>query len=180
MYQVSGYSKHKSYNSLHIYQFTYLLTPSSKVLFVKLPLLQLVKKYPAFHGAQYFSTAFTIPYHLCLSWDSSIQSILSQATSRRSILILSFHLWLDLPSGPFPEISPPKPCRRLSTPPYALHDRSISFFSILLTEQCWVRNTGNWAAHYVVVSTPCYLVLFRPKYFSQHPILKHPQLMYLS
>ena len=59
-------------------------------------------------------------------------------TSWRSILILSSHLRLGLPSGSFPQVSPPKPCIRLSTPPYALHALPISLFSILSPEQYWV------------------------------------------
>jgi len=44
-------------------------------------------------------TAFTSLCHLSQSWDSSIQSIHLHPTSRRSILILSSHLRLGLPSG---------------------------------------------------------------------------------
>ena len=49
-----------------------------------------------------------------LSWASSIQSIPLHPTSWRSILILSSHLRLGLPSGSFPQVSPPKPCIYLS------------------------------------------------------------------
>ena len=38
----------------------------------------------------------------------------------------------------FLQVSPPKPCRRLSSPPYALHAPPISFISILLPEQYWL------------------------------------------
>ena len=48
----------------------------------------------------------------------------------RSILILSSHLCLCLPSGSFPQVSPPKPCIHLSSPPYTLHSLPISFFLI--------------------------------------------------
>ena len=48
-----------------------------------------------------FITAFTSARHLSLSWASSIQSIHSHPTSRRSILILSTHLRLGLPGGLF-------------------------------------------------------------------------------
>jgi hypothetical protein len=41
----------------------------------------------------------------------------------------------------FPQVSPPKPCIRLSSPPYALHAPPISFFSILSPEQNWVSST---------------------------------------
>ena len=53
--------------------------------------------------------------HLSLSWASSIQPMPWHPTFWRSILILSSHLRLGLPSGPFPQVSPPKLCIRLST-----------------------------------------------------------------
>jgi len=49
-----------------------------------------------------FITTFTSARHLSLSWATSIQSIPSHFTSWRSVLILSSHLRLGLPSGLFP------------------------------------------------------------------------------
>ena len=69
--------------------------------------LKLVKKFPAFYGTRRFITAVTSARHLSLSWASSIQSIPPHPTSWRSILILSSHLHLGLPSGSFPQVSPP-------------------------------------------------------------------------
>ena len=57
---------------------------------------------PAFHGTRRFITAFTSVRHLSLSWASPIQSIYPHPTSWRSILILSTHLRLGLPSGLLP------------------------------------------------------------------------------
>ena len=79
-----------------------LLTPWCRVLLEKLAGLQLVKKFPAFYGTRRFITSFTSFRHLSLSWASPIQSTYSQPTSCRSILILSTHLHLGLPSGLFP------------------------------------------------------------------------------
>ena len=81
---------------------TYLLTPWSRVLPEKLTGLQLVKKFPAFYGTRRFLTALTSARHLSLSWASPIQSSYPNPTSWRSILILSSHLCLGLPSGLFP------------------------------------------------------------------------------
>ena len=81
---------------------TYLLTPWCRVLLEKLTGLQLVKKFPAFHGTRRFITALTSVRQLSLSWASQIQSTYPHPTSCRSILILSTHLRLGLPSGLFP------------------------------------------------------------------------------
>ena len=83
-------------------QLTYLITPWCRVLLEKLTGLQLVKKFPAFHGTRRFIAALTGVRHLSLSWASPIQSIYPHPTSWRSILILSTHLHLGLPSGLFP------------------------------------------------------------------------------
>ena len=80
----------------------YLLTPWCRVLLEKLTGLQLVKKFPAFHGTRRFITALTTVRHLSLSWASPFQSTYPHPTSWRSILILSTHLHLGFPSGLFP------------------------------------------------------------------------------
>ena len=77
---------------------TYLLTPWYRVLLEKLTGLQLVKKFPVFHGTRRFITALTSVRHLSLSWASPIQCIYPHPTSWRSILLLSTHLSLGLPS----------------------------------------------------------------------------------
>jgi len=51
-----------------------LLTPRCRVLLEKLTGLQLVKKFPPFHGTLSFITALTSVRHLSLSWASPIQS----------------------------------------------------------------------------------------------------------
>ena len=86
----------------------YLLTPWCRVLLEKLTGLQLVKKLPAFHGTRKFITALTSVCSLSLSWARPIQSIYPHPTSWRSILILSTHLRLGLPSGLFPSGFPTK------------------------------------------------------------------------
>jgi len=76
------------------YLITYLLTQWCRILLEQLTGLQLVKKFPAFHGTRTFITALTSFRHLSLSWASPIQSIYPHPTSWRSILILSTHLQL--------------------------------------------------------------------------------------
>ena len=95
----------------------YLLTPWCRVLLEKLTGLQLVKKFPAFHGTRRFITALTSVRQLSLSWTSSIQSIYPHPTSWRSVLILSTHLRLGLPSGLFPSGFPTKTLYTLLSSP---------------------------------------------------------------
>ena len=84
------------------------LIPRCRDLLEKLTGLQLVKKFPAFHGTRRFITALTSVRHLSPSWASPIQSIYPHPTSCRSILLLSTHLRLGLPSGLFPSGFPAK------------------------------------------------------------------------
>ena len=93
-------------NNIYIY-ITYLLTPWCRVL-EKLTGLQLVKKFPTFHGTRRFITGLTSVRHLSVSWASPIQSIYTHPTSWRSILILSTHLRLGLPIGLLPSGFPSK------------------------------------------------------------------------
>jgi len=88
----------------------HLLTPWCRALLEKLTGLQLVKKFPAFHGTRRFITAFTSLRHPSLSWASPIQSIYPHPTPWRSVLILSTHLRLGLPSGLFPSGLPSRTC----------------------------------------------------------------------
>jgi len=92
----------------HKFLSTCLLTPWNRVLTEKLTGSQLVKRFPAFYGTRKFIAAFTTARHLSLSWASSIQSIPPHHTSWRSILILFFHLRLDLTSSLFPSGLPTK------------------------------------------------------------------------
>ena len=87
---------------------SYLLTPWCRVLLEKLTGLQLVKKFHAFHRTRKFITALTSVHHLSLSWANPIQSIYPHPTPWRSILILSTHLRLGLPSGLLPSGFPTK------------------------------------------------------------------------
>ena len=82
--------------------FTYLLTPWCRILLEQLTGLRLVKKFPAFYGTRRFITALTSAHHLSLSWANTSQSIPPHPNSWRSIIILSSHLRLGLPSGLFP------------------------------------------------------------------------------
>jgi hypothetical protein len=75
-----------------------IFIPWSKVLPEKLTGPQLVRKFPAFYGNRRFMTAYTRARHLSLTWSRSIQPIPPHHTPLRSILILSCHPRLCLPS----------------------------------------------------------------------------------
>jgi hypothetical protein len=66
---------------------THSLTHSwSWALLEKLPLVQPLKKFPAFYGTRRFIIVFTRALHWSLSWARSVQSIPSHPISLRSIL----------------------------------------------------------------------------------------------
>ena len=156
---------------------TYFLTPWCRVLLQKLTGLQIVKKFPAFHRTRRFINALTSVHHLSLSWASPIQSIYPHPTSWGSILILSTHLRLSLPSGLLPSGFPTKTLYSPYPHPYAPHAQPISYFSILSPAQYWVRSTNHLAPRYAISSIS---PLPRPSYvqiFSSTPcsVLKYPQ-----
>ena len=132
----------------------YLLTPWCRVLLQKLTGLQLVKKFPAFHGTRRFITALTSLRHLSLFWASPIQSIYPYPTSWRSILILSAHLRLGLPSGLFPSYFPTKTVYTTLSSPLRATCPAHLIFSILSPTQYCVRSTDHLAPRYAISSIP--------------------------
>ena len=116
------------------YLLTYLLTPWCRVLLEKLTGLQLVKKFPAFHGTRRFITATqkrpppvsilgqSNPVHIPTSHHLAIHPNIIHPSMPRS------PQWFPSlrfpPARPYTQYNP-------SPHPYALHAQPISFFSIL-------------------------------------------------
>ena len=122
--------------------FLYLLhTPWSRVLLEKLTGSAASQEIPRFFGTRRFITVPTTARHLSLSWANSIQSSQPSPTFWRSILIVSSHLRLGLPSGLFPSGFPTIPL--CTPPPYAPRAAPIPFFSILPPAQYSVRSTDH-------------------------------------
>jgi hypothetical protein len=71
----------------------------AKHLFEKLSIVQPLKNFPAFYETRRFITVSTRALQWSLSWARSFHSGPSHFVSLRSILILSTHLRLGLPSG---------------------------------------------------------------------------------
>jgi hypothetical protein len=118
------------YHCIYVSELVYLpntthsLTHSwSWALLEKPPIVQPLKNFPAFYGTRRFITAFTRALHWPLSWAKSIQSIPSHP---RSILILSTHLRLGLPSGSFLLDFTPIFYIHSSSPPFVPHALLIS------------------------------------------------------
>ena len=146
------------YSSIRFtYLLTYLLTPRCRVLLEKLIGLQLVKKFPAFHGTRRFITELTTVRHLSLSWASPIQSIYLHPTFWRSVLILIAHLGLGLPSGLLPFGFPTNTLYTPSPHPYTPHAQPISFLSILSPAQYRVTSTNHLAPRYAISSIKIWL-----------------------
>jgi len=115
---------------LPLFGYTYLLTPFSGFHFEKLTGFKLLTNFPEFYGTRRFITAFTSARQLSLSWASSIQSYPHLPPPEDpSYCYPPINAWVWQVDS-WSQVSPPKPCIRLSSPPYKLHAPPISFFSI--------------------------------------------------
>ena len=122
---------------------TYLLTPWSRVLLEKLTGSAASQDIPDILWNLKVHYHTQSARHLSPSWANSIQSPQPPPTSWRSILILSSHLCLGLPSGLFPSGFPTKTLYTPLPSPYMPHAPPILFFSILPPTQFWVRSTDH-------------------------------------
>jgi hypothetical protein len=155
-----------------------LMTSWCIILLEKLTDSQLGKKFPAFHGTWRFVITFTSARHLYLSWARSIQSKANHPISWRSIVILSYHLRLEIPSGLFPSGFPTK---TLYTPHLSPIPATCPAYLItdLITRTILGDGYSSKTPNYVFSPLRCYLVSLRTKHSPQHPILQHPQHTFL-
>jgi hypothetical protein len=182
---------------LCFYLFTYT---RSWALLEKPPILQPLKNFPAFYGAQSFNTVFTRALHWSLSWAISIQSTPSHHISLRSISIFSTHLRPRNQSGLddsccfyvfqflFFLLHLSKTSPSLSTPLNTQQRRLSRILPVGHLDRWSFRNTScRWCAARAVscfapigqdgVPTPTRL-LFSPKYkhtyiYKQNPVSLH-------
>ena len=157
---------------------TYLLASWSRVL-ENVTSSELVKKIPTFYGTLRFITASTRSHHLSLSWARSIQSMPPCPNSGRSILLLTSHLCRGIPSGLFPSGFPTKTLHaHLPSPTSATCPTHLILLDMIIRTK--------FGEEYISVSSSLcsfiysrYLIPLRSKYTPQHPILKHPQPMFI-
>jgi len=100
--------------------------PWSRGLLEKLIVPQLVKQFPTSYGTRRFIIAFTRSRHLSLFWAIPPQSLPLHSTSWGSILILSSHLRLGLPSGLVPSDFSTKSLHAPPSPP--IHATCVASF----------------------------------------------------
>jgi len=126
----------------------------------------LVKKFPTFYGTWRFITMITRACHLSLSGARSICAPPHYYTSWRSVLMLSSHLCIGLPSGLFPYENPV--CTTA-----LLHTCHMLYPSHMHLSNIW---TGVQIRKFIMQSpsVPWYLASLRPKYLPQLAVLGTP------
>ena len=149
----------------------------SRVLPNKLTVPQLVT-FPVFYGTRRFITVFTTAHHLFLSSTRLFQSAPSNPITLISIVILSSHLHLGLPSGLFPSGFP---INTLYAPDHSLVYATCPTHLILLdliTQIIFGEKYRSLSSSLCsFLHSPVTLSLLGP-YILLSTILRHPQPMF--
>jgi len=135
-----------------------------------------------------FITMFTTAGHTYLSQARLIQSTPSHLNSHKSNLMYPIDA-LVFRLASYPHVSPPQPSMHLSSPPNCYMSPSSHFFFNCSPDWCWVRRRDLLQSSGTVLSPPVlwyctlsssplvlYCTVLSP---SQHPILEHPQPMFV-
>jgi hypothetical protein len=161
------------------YLLTYLLTYSRSWALLEDPsIVQPLKKFPVFYGTRKFNTVFTRALHWSLFWAISIQSTPSHPISLRYTLILSSHLPLDHPSGLFSSGVPTNILHAcLFFPIRATCPAHLIFLDLII-----LIILGEVMKLLImrVSLTSCHFISLWSTHSPQHPVLNHPQSMFLN
>jgi hypothetical protein len=145
----------------------------SWVLLEKPPFVQLLKNFQTFYATRRFIAVFTKSPPL-VPMPKQINPFHTTQSYKRSILIVSTHICLGLPSRLFPS----------GFPTNILYAFLLSYMCYLTWSSYspWLgRSNYTWQRVQVMnllikqFSTTSHSISLRSKYTPQHPVLKHPQ-----
>ena len=121
-------------------------------------------KFPALYWTRKFIIAFTKARHISLSWARSSQSV-PPSYFLENHFILSYHLLLSLPSGPFPQILHQNPYAPFLSPTHATCPLYLILLDlitlIIFREQCRAQSSSLCSLFKSLVSSS----LFGPNIF---------------
>jgi hypothetical protein len=134
---------------------------------------------PSSYGTWRFITVFTRVLHWSLSRVRSIESIPPHPVPQRSILMLSTHQCLGLPSGLFPTGFPIKTLYAFLFSPHACYMPCPSHPRVDHCNYTWWRVQVMKLLIMQSSPTSHHFISLQSKYSPQHTVLKQPQSVFL-